>query len=245
MNTPGTAPPRPDAQQARLLELVRYRRFANGVLLLAAIVLAATYALPAEIPPSGWWRELVQAAAKAGVVGGIADWFAVTALFRHPLGVALPHTAIIPRHKDRLARGLSRFLTTNFFTEPEIRGALERLDLARAVGGWLSDPANAREAGAGIARALPALMTSIEDGRAARLIGRLAPRLGAGLAPRLLGRSLSAMVDGGHHHALLDFLLATLRDLMHEKEDALKSEITARVKDQLGAMAGWAVGPYL
>jgi len=246
MNAPATgAPPPDDLQAARRVELKRYRRFANAVLLLAAIVLAATYALPAHIPPSGWWRELVQAAAKAGVVGGIADWFAVTALFRHPLGIALPHTAIIPRQKERLARGLSRFLTTHFFTEHEIRAALERLDLAKAVGGWLSDPANARQAGAGIARALPAIMTSIEDGRAVRLIGRLAPRLGAGLAPRLLGRGLSALVDGGRHQALLDFLLATVRDLMREKEDALKTEITARVKDQVGSMAGWAVGPFV
>ena len=112
---------------ARRAVLRRHRAYANLLLLLAGLVLAATYALPPDFPPSGWWRALVQAAAKAGVVGGIADWFAVTALFRHPLGVALPHTAIIPRQKARLARGLSRFLTTNFFTEREIRAALERI----------------------------------------------------------------------------------------------------------------------
>jgi uncharacterized membrane-anchored protein YjiN (DUF445 family) len=236
---------RPDLRAQRRADLVRYRRYANATLLFAAAVLAATYALPPEIPPSGWWRELIQAAAKAGVVGGIADWFAVTALFRHPLGIALPHTAIIPRQKERLARGLSRFLTTHFFTETEIRAALERLDLAKAVGTWLAQPDNARQAGAGIARGLPAMMTSLEDGRAVRLLGRLAPRIGAGLAPKLLGRGLGALVDGGRHHALLDFLLATVRDLLREKEGALKAEITARVKDQLGSLAGWAVAPFV
>ena len=234
-----------ELDQQRRADLSRHRAYANALLLLAAAILAATYALPPDFPPTGWWRALVQAAAKAGVVGGIADWFAVTALFRHPLGVPLPHTAIIPRQKERLARGLSRFLTTHFFTETEIRAALERLDLARAVGSWLAEPANARQAGAGIAKALPAMMTSIEDGQAARLIGRLAPRIGAGLAPRLLARGLAALVDGGRHQAMLDFLLATLRDLMREKEDALKTEITDRVKDQVGSLAGWAVGPFV
>lgn len=234
-----------ELDQQRRADLSRHRAYANALLLLAAAILAATYALPPDFPPTGWWRALVQAAAKAGVVGGIADWFAVTALFRHPLGVPLPHTAIIPRQKERLARGLSRFLTTHFFTETEIRAALERLDLARAVGSWLAEPANARQAGAGIAKALPAMMTSIEDGRATRLIGRLAPRIGAGLAPRLLARGLAALVDGGRHQAMLDFLLATLRDLMREKEDALKTEITDRVKDQVGSLAGWAVGPFV
>jgi uncharacterized membrane-anchored protein YjiN (DUF445 family) len=234
-----------DLQAARRAELARYRAFANATLVLAAVILAATYLIPSEIPPTGWWRALIQAAAKAGVVGGIADWFAVTALFRHPLGVPLPHTAIIPRQKDRLAGGLSRFLTTHFFTEREIAAALERLDLARAVGHWLATPDNARQAGQGVARSLPALMTSIEDGRAVRLIGRLAPRIGAGLAPRLLARGLNALVEGGRHHALLDFLLTTARGLMTEKQDALKAEITARVKDQVGAVAGWALAPFI
>jgi uncharacterized membrane-anchored protein YjiN (DUF445 family) len=239
-------PPPPDTVQAqRRAELARYRRYANATLLLAAALLAATYLVPPEIPPTGWWRSLVQAAAKAGVVGGIADWFAVTALFRHPLGIPLPHTAIIPRQKERLARGLSRFMTTHFFTEREIAAALDRLDLARAVGAWLATPENARTAGRGIARFLPPLMNSFEDGRAVRLIGRLAPRIGAGLAPKLLAGGLRALVDGGRHHALLDFLLATSRGLLHDKEAALKAEIAARVKDQVGSVAGWALAPFI
>lgn len=234
-----------DPLAQRRADLARHRFYANLTLVLAAVILAATYMLPAHVPPSGWWRELIQAAAKAGVVGGIADWFAVTALFRHPLGIALPHTAIIPNQKERLARGMSRFLTTHFFTETEIRAALERLDLARAVGTWLAEPANAAQAGQGIARAVPGMMARIEDGQVGRVLSRLAPRLGAELAPKLLERGLSSLVDGGRHHAVLDFLLAAVRDLMAEKEEALKAEIAARVKDQVGSLAGWAIAPFV
>lgn len=235
-----------DPEAARRRDLARHRAYANGALVLAALILAGTYALPPDLSATQiFWRDLVQAAAKAGVVGGIADWFAVTALFRHPLGVPLPHTAIIPRQKERLARGMSRFLTTHFFTEAEIRAALERLDLAAAVGAWLAEPANARQAGAGIAAALPAMMASLEDGRAVRLMSRLAPRVAAGLAPRLLARGLRALVEGERHQAVLDFILATLRTVMTEKEDALRTEIAARVKDQVGALAGWAIAPFV
>jgi uncharacterized membrane-anchored protein YjiN (DUF445 family) len=235
-----------DPEAARRRDLSRHRAYANLALVLAAIILAGTYMLPPGLSESqAFWRDLVQAAAKAGVVGGIADWFAVTALFRHPLGIPLPHTAIIPRQKDRLARGMSRFLTTHFFTESEIRAALERLDLAAAAGRWLAEPANAQQAGAGLAAALPAMMASLEDGRAVRLMSRLAPRVAAGLAPKLLARGLRALVEGERHQAVLDFILASLRRLMAEKEESLRGEIAARVKDQIGPLAGWAIAPFV
>ena len=89
------SPADPDAEARRTLH--RHRVFATGLLVLMAALTLATYALPESTA-----IDLLQAAAKAGFVGGIADWFAVTALFRHPLGVPIPHTAIIPRQKERL-----------------------------------------------------------------------------------------------------------------------------------------------
>ena len=90
--------PDPDAEARRAL--ARHRAFATALLVLMAILTLVSYALP----PS-YETDLLQAAAKAGFVGGIADWFAVTALFRHPLGMPIPHTAIIPRQKERLGAG--------------------------------------------------------------------------------------------------------------------------------------------
>ena len=99
-------------------------------------LIGVSYALP-----SGWPVELLQASAKAGFVGGIADWFAVTALFRHPLGLPIPHTAIIPQQKQRLGRALGRFVAGHVFTQAELSRTLTRLDLPGIVARFLADPA--------------------------------------------------------------------------------------------------------
>ena len=97
--------------QAARRELRRYRGLASGLLVLMGGLTLGTYAMP-----PGYWTAVLQAASKAGFVGGIADWFAVTALFRHPLGIPIPHTAIIPRQKERLGRALGRFVANNVFS---------------------------------------------------------------------------------------------------------------------------------
>ena len=110
-------PPDPDAEARRTLR--RHRAFATGLLVLMAALTLGSYALPASTA-----TDLLQAAAKAGFVGGIADWFAVTALFRHPLGIPIPHTAIIPAQKERLGAALGRFVATHVFTGAEVAGVL-------------------------------------------------------------------------------------------------------------------------
>ena len=110
---PDLLPPDPDAELRRAL--TRQRALATSLLAGMGGLLLGSYALP-----PGYWTDLLQASAKAGLVGGIADWFAVTALFRHPLGVPIPHTAIIPNQKDRLGGGLGRFVANHVFTEDEV-----------------------------------------------------------------------------------------------------------------------------
>src|SRR5271165_6769251 len=110
-----------DPDAAARHALAQYRLVATGLLVLMGCLTLASYSAP-----PGWPAELLQAAAKAGFVGGIADWFAVTALFRHPLGLPIPHTAILPRQKERLGRALGRFVATHVFTAEEVASALER-----------------------------------------------------------------------------------------------------------------------
>ena len=116
MDAPFVAPVETDPDQEARRTLARHKTFATGLLVLMAAVMLASYALP-----SGFMAAMLQAAAKAGFVGGIADWFAVTALFRHPLGLPIPHTAIIPAQRVRLGQALGRFVGRHVFTEGEVR----------------------------------------------------------------------------------------------------------------------------
>jgi len=226
----------PDADARR--ELVRHRAFATGLLVLMGVLTLASYALP-----EGWWPDLLQASAKAGFIGGIADWFAVTALFRHPLGLPIPHTAIIPNQKERLGRALGRFVATHVFTADEVSGVLRRLDLSNILHRFLADPTAAHPAALALAGTLPKLLSTVEDGRARRLIARLVPRLMGGPgAGRLVARALASLVEGGRHQEVLSFVLAELKALLARREDALRAAIEERVREQGGRLVGWALG---
>jgi uncharacterized membrane-anchored protein YjiN (DUF445 family) len=233
--------PRPDVadsdRQARLM-LRRHKAIATALLLLMAALMLGSYALP-----QGFGVAVLQAAAKAGFVGGIADWFAVTALFRHPLGLPIPHTAIIPAHKERLGRALGRFVANHVFTDAEVRRTLARLDLAGIVARFFADPAAIGPAAEALGGMLPRILASIEDGRARRLFVRLLPRvLGGPGAGRVMAGALRKLVEGGRHQEVFGFILVRLKEVLAEREDALRRAIEERVREQGGVLVGWALG---
>jgi uncharacterized membrane-anchored protein YjiN (DUF445 family) len=230
-----------DPDHAARRSLMWHRVFAGGLLLLMAALTLASYALP-----KGAWAEWLQASAKAGFVGGIADWFAVTALFRHPLGLPIPHTAIIPRQKARLGRALGRFVAGHVFTEAEIGRLLERLDLGGIVRNFLSDKTAIRPAAEGLTALMPRLLATIEDGRARKVASRIIPRiLGGEAAGRVVGRALRGLIEGGRHQEVFSFILAETNKLLGEREEALRHAIEERVREQGGRLFGWAVGATL
>jgi uncharacterized membrane-anchored protein YjiN (DUF445 family) len=231
-----SSPADPDIAARRNLQ--RHRRFASGLLVLMAALTLATYWLPPGVA-----SEMLQAAAKAGFVGGIADWFAVTALFRHPLGLPIPHTAIIPAQKARLGRALGRFVANHVFTQAEVSRTLGRLDLPGILRRFLSDPQAARPAAEALAGLLPRLLASIEDGRARRVAARLIPRLlGGADTGRVVGRALRQLVEGGRHQEVFSFILSQLKSLLAERETVLQAAIEERVREQGGRLVGWALG---
>ena len=225
-----------DAEARRAL--ARHRAFATGLLVLMAALTLASFALP-----EGFGADLLQAAAKAGFVGGLADWFAVTALFRHPLGIPIPHTAIIPAQKARLGRALGRFVANHVFTQAEVARTLTRLDLPGILSRFLADPAATRPAAETIAGLMPRLLATVEDGRARKVLGRLVPRIlggpGAGL---IVARALRGLMQGGRHQEVFGFILGQLRTVLAEKEEALQSAVAERVREQGGRLVGWALG---
>ena len=229
-----------DEQEMRA-QLRRHKLLATGLLVLMAILVLVSYALP-----PGWPAALLQASAKAGVVGGIADWFAVTALFRHPLGLPIPHTAIIPRQKERLGRALGRFVAGHVFTGDDVRRGLAKLDLPAIMARFLSDPASAGPAAAELSAMVPRLLATVEDGRARRMMGRLLPRvIGGPGAGKVLARALRTLVEGGRHQEVLTFVLGQLRDMLDRKEGQLQDVIQQQVREKGGRLVGWALGAQI
>jgi uncharacterized membrane-anchored protein YjiN (DUF445 family) len=226
----------PDAEARR--ELRRHRAFATFLLALMGALTLSCYALP-----EGWATDLLQAAAKAGFVGGIADWFAVTALFRHPLGIPIPHTAIIPNQKERLGLALGRFVANHVITADEVSSVLGRLDVPGILARYLADPVSARPAAVALAALLPRILATVEDGRARRLASRIIPRvLGGAGAGIVVARALRTLVEGGRHQEVFGFILEQLKTLLGAQEETLRAAIAERVREQGGRLVGWALG---
>ncbi|MCT9820671.1 DUF445 domain-containing protein [Microbacterium sp. W1N] len=144
-----------DRERRRALRVMK--GVALGALGVMAVLFVVAFTLQEQYP----WLGYVRAAAEGGMVGALADWFAVTALFRHPLGIPIPHTAIIPRRKDEIGRTLGEFVETNFLDADVVRAKLDSAAIAQTAGAWLREPDHAeslaREAatmGAGVLRAL-------------------------------------------------------------------------------------------
>ena len=218
--------------------LRRYRWLATGLLLMmAAIAIGATWL------PHRPWSDMLRAASRAGFIGGIADWFAVTALFRRPLGLPIPHTAVIPREKARLGRALGDFVANHVMTPGEIHRLLDRADLAGALGRALVEPEMRRRAAGTTAGLLPAMLAGISEGRVRRLASALVPRLleGPDLG-RLFARALRGLVEGQRHQAVVSFVVGQLRVALRAKEAQLRTMIAERVREQGGRVIGWALG---
>lgn len=236
--SPPLAPVAPDPDLAARRSLRDHRRFATGLLGAMGVLTVASYALP-----PGTATDLLQAAAKAGFVGGVADWFAVTALFRHPLGLPIPHTAIIPNQKERLGRALGRFVAGHVFTRGEVAQFLGQVDLPGILHRFLSDPVATRPATEALAALVPRILATIEDGRARRALGRMVPRmLGGRDAGRVIGRALRQIIKGGKHQDAFSFLLSSLKAALASREYAIHRAIETRVIEQGGLLVGWTVG---
>lgn len=221
--------------------LARHRAFATFLL----VVMGGLVVLAYHLPPS-FGADLLAASAKAGVVGGLADWFAVTALFRHPLGLPIPHTAIIPRQKERLGQGLGRFIANHVFTEAELKRVIARLDIADIIAAFLANSEASRPAAQALAASLPRLLATLEDGRARKLMTRLLPRVagGPGAAP-VVARILRSLLAGGQHQAVFDLALGQIKTALAAKQDELRDAIKRRVRETGGSVVGWAAGAYV
>lgn len=184
--------------------LRRMKAVALGLLVALAVVFAVAFPLQDVHPVWGY----VRAAAEGGMVGALADWFAVTALFRHPMGIPVPHTALIPRKKDQLGAALTEFVQENFLDSDVAREKVEGLEVAAAAGGWLRRPENAERAAREVATAARGAMAAADDDVVQELLRQLMQRhmVEPEWSPTLAG-VLQDVVTGRHHERVVDLVV--------------------------------------
>ena len=175
---------------------------ATGLLVVMAAVFAAARALEPRYPGLAY----VKAFAEAAMVGGLADWFAVTALFRHPLGLPIPHTAIIPRNKDRIGEALANFLKENFLIPSVVARRMRNIDVAGTAGRFLQTPAGeGNRIRAGASRLIADIFESLDDERLGGIVkGAVASRLRRTELSPLLGHALASAINEDRHVPMLE-----------------------------------------
>lgn len=209
-----------DAVRSR--RLTRAKTGASGLLLLATAVFVATYVWTNG---EGVWGY-VRAAAEAAMVGGVADWFAVTALFRYPLGIPIPHTALIPRSKDAIGVGIGEFVQRNFLDPATVAARVDEADPASRLGEWLSDEAHADVVAGQIASVIAGVAEAIEDDTVQTGIrDMVATRIQAIEVTPLIGQVIDKSMEGGHHHALIDAALRGLVTAAKENRAVLRQHV--------------------
>ncbi len=208
-----------DAERRRNLR--RMKAFALALLLAAAVVYAVT-----ELVGGDGWVGYVRAFAEAAMVGALADWFAVTALFRHPLGLPIPHTAIIPKRKDQIGRSLGSFVESNFLTQEVLGERLTEADIGRRVGVWLTEPSNAARVSGALGDVLSGVIEVLDDKEVQRgLEGVVRHRITATPAAPLVGTAIDLTIEGGHLQQLLDAVLIGLRGFLDDNRGTFRRRL--------------------
>ncbi|HKH90356.1 MAG TPA: DUF445 domain-containing protein [Gemmatimonadaceae bacterium] len=214
-----------DTEKVRLYAIMRRRATAllAGFAVLFVIVSVIAHLRP-ELAP--FWVGLVRATSEAAMVGGLADWFAVTALFRHPLGIPIPHTAIVASRKDRIGRSLGNFVGNNFLAREVIARQLAGMRLGERGARWLSEPAHqarvARAIAGGVARAAESMPDEeLQDSVHTALVTQLRK---AQVAP-LLGDLLALATTDDRHQELLDRLVALVSRVVHDNKELIRVRV--------------------
>jgi uncharacterized membrane-anchored protein YjiN (DUF445 family) len=210
------------------------RLVATALLVAMAALYLVARALGDRHPAWGF----VRAFAEAAMVGGLADWFAVTALFRHPLGLPIPHTAIVPRNKDRIGDTLAQFLRDNFLIPRVVARRMQRVDVAGAAGRWLASPKGASEGRLrrGAARLAADMLESLDQERLGGMVRTtLAQRLRSLEISPLLGNALSAAIADNRHVPLLDGIIKWAAKVLSANEPVIR----AMVHERAGSLMRW------
>jgi uncharacterized membrane-anchored protein YjiN (DUF445 family) len=216
------AQPLTNDDPSKLAQLNTMKRRATGLLVFFSVVFAAASAFEDRYAWVGYLRALAEAA----MIGGIADWFAITALFRQPLGLPIPHTAIIPQRKDRIGRSLGGFVQNNFLSREVISTRLHSVRIAERGARWVSSPEHARSIARHVANSLSSASAVMRDDDVRDLIDRsvVARARQTQVAP-IIGNVLGLLTAGNRHQELLDRALGLVARLVDENDALIRTKI--------------------
>jgi uncharacterized membrane-anchored protein YjiN (DUF445 family) len=220
-----SALPLSHSEQVRRRQLITTKRRATALL----AVVTVAFVISTVWGGTSVWVGYVQATAVASMVGGLADWFAVTALFRHPLGLPIPHTAIVVERKDQFATTLGEFVQESFLTPDIIVERVRAANVVESVARWLAEPANAARTAAEVAAALAGVTELLHDDDVHRAIDGLVHQLidAVPLAP-VAGHALKLVCANGEIDDLLDRGLHGLNGYIEEHREELRQHLSKR-----------------
>ncbi len=203
-------------------QLRRMRLIATGLLALMAVVFVAARLLE----PRYAFLAFVGAFAEAAMVGALADWFAVTALFRRPMGLPIPHTAIIPRNKDRIGTSIAGFLEHNFMAREVLEKELQQMDFAGAAVNWLQKPENSHALSLQLVAGIPALARMVEDREVSAFLQRTVQgTLGSMHLGPIVAEVLSVLIADRRHQALFDHLIGLAAQALEQNQPLIRQKI--------------------
>ena len=221
--TPPSSLPPVESEAERRADLKTMKTRATGLLVGVALVWVALLLLTDDAGVAGYAIATFEAA----MVGALADWFAVTAIFRHPLGLPIPHTAVVASRKDQFGVTLGQFIQENFLTPDVVGPRLAELDVASRAGAWFADPVNADRAAAHAAGMIDRLAESSGDDDVITLIEhQVRRRVEATDAGPLAAGGLRLLTTEGHHEQLLDELLALLDGFLVTNQHTMRERFT-------------------
>jgi uncharacterized membrane-anchored protein YjiN (DUF445 family) len=198
------------------------KRAATGLL----IAMAGLFAVTRWLEPTYPWLSYVKAFAEAAMVGGLADWFAVTALFRHPLGLAIRHTAIIPRNKDRIGEALATFINENFLVTSVVARRMRNIDVAAAAGRFLRSPAEGTRIRHGASRLIADIFEGLDDERLGGIVkGAIASRIEKMQVSPLLGHALASAINEDRHVPMLEAAIRWMARALEANEDLIRQMV--------------------
>lgn len=209
-------------EQEQLIQLIRVRRIATGLLILMAVVFAASRVLEPSYP----YLAFVTAFAEAAMVGALADWFAVTALFRRPLKLPIPHTAIIPNNKDRIGASVANFLEHNFMTPEVLREELVPINFTGVAADWLSVESNRKKVSCQVVKGIPAIFRLMEDDQIGKFVQHaLAGTLQSFKAAPMLAEVLAVLVANGRHQQLFDHFIEMTGNALQQNRPYIRQKV--------------------